>query len=183
MFENYTIESAPEKSKELLQKVFNKFNFIPNQDRVLAVSPAIYQAYNQSFDLFLGQSTLGLLKGQIVLMLISFENNSPYCMALHSWGMEMTKVPKEIIEALRNGEQIKEEKLEILRNFTVQLIKKKGHINDEELNTFLNAGYTKENVIEIIGGIATKTIANLTNIVAKTDIDESMTKYKWQLPK
>lgn len=57
MFENNTIETAPEKSKELLQKVFNKFNFIPNQDRVLTVSPSIYQIHNQSFDLFLGQST------------------------------------------------------------------------------------------------------------------------------
>ncbi len=65
-------------------------------------------------------------------MIISFENNSPYCMALHSWGMEITKVPKEIIQALRNGEEIKEEKIEILRNFTDRLIKKKGHINDIE---------------------------------------------------
>ena len=103
-------------------------------------------------------------------------------MALHSWGMEMTKVPKEIIDALRNGEQIKDEKLEILRNFTLQIIQKRGHINDKELVNFLNAGYTKQNVIEIIGGIAIKTIANFTNIVAKTDVDESMTKYKWKLP-
>jgi len=182
MFENYTIETAPENSKELLQKVFNKFNFIPNQDKILAVSPSIYQAYNQSFDLFLGQSSLGLLEGQIVLMTISFENNSPYCMALHSWGMEMTKVPKEIIDALRNGEQIKDEKLEILRNFTVQIIQKRGHIDENELSNFLNAGYTKQNVIEIIGGIATKTIANLTNIIAKTPLDDSMTKYKWKPP-
>lgn len=102
MFERYTIETAPENSKELLQNVFNKFGFVPNQDKILAVSPSIYQAYNQSFDLFLGKSTLELLEGQIVLMTISFENNSSYCMALHSWGMEMTKVPTDLYEWMHN---------------------------------------------------------------------------------
>lgn len=182
MFEQYTIETAPENSKELLKNVFNKFGFVPNQDKILAGSPSIYQAYNQSFDLFLGKSTLGLLEGQIVLMTISFENSSPYCMALHSWGMEMTKVPTEIINALRNGQQIKNEKLETLRNFTKQIILKKGHIETKELEDFLNAGFTQQNVIEIIGGIGSKTIANFANIIAKTPVDDSMKKYIWERP-
>lgn len=182
MFKQYTIETAPENSKKLLQNVFNKFGFVPNQDKILAVSPSIYQAYNQSFDLFLGKSTLGLVEGQIVLMTISFENNSPYCMALHSWGMEMTKVPTEIINAVRNGKQINNEKLEALRSLTKQLILKKGHVEPEEIADFLNAGFTQQNVIEIIGGIGSKTIANFTNIVAKTPLDESMKKYNWKRP-
>ncbi|MDI5950370.1 hypothetical protein QLS91_11615 [Flavobacterium sp. LB2P84] len=126
MFEQYSIETAPENSKDLLQNAFNKFGFVPNQDKILAVSPSIYQAYNQSFDLFLGKSTLGFLEGQIVLMTISFENNSPYCVALHSWGMEMTKVSTKIINALRNGQQINDQRLESLRNFTKQIINIKG---------------------------------------------------------
>ncbi len=44
----------------------------------------------------------------------------------------------------------------------------------------MNAGYNTQNVIEIIGGIATKTIANLTNKVAKTGLDEAMLKYMWK---
>jgi alkylhydroperoxidase family enzyme len=182
MFKQYTIETAPENSIELLQNVFSKFGFVPNQDKILAVSPSIYQSYNQSFDLFLGKSTLGLLEGQIVLMTISFENNSAYCMALHTWGMEMTKVPNEIISALRSGEKLKNEKLEILRNFTKQMILKKGHIEEIELTDFLNVGFTQQNAIEIIGGIGSKTIANFTNILAKTPLDDAMKMYIWEKP-
>lgn len=69
-FTEQTTDTAPEKSKELLKKVLDKFGFIPNQDRVLAIAFSIYQAYNQSFDLFVGKSTLGLLEGQIVMMTI-----------------------------------------------------------------------------------------------------------------
>lgn len=182
MFELYTIKTAPESSKEFLQNVFDKFGFVPNQDKILAIAPSIYQSYNQSFDLFLGKSTLGLLEGQIVLMATSFENNSPYCMALHSWGMEMTKVPTEIITALRSGQQIQDGKLETLRNFTKQIIIKKGHMEPKEVTDFLNAGFTQQNVIEIIGGIGSKTMANFTNIIAQTPLDESMKKYIWKRP-
>jgi alkylhydroperoxidase family enzyme len=178
-FTNQTPETAPEKSKELLKKVLDKFGFIPNQDKILAIAPSIYQSYNQSFDLFLGKSSLGLLEGQIVIMTASYENNSPYCIAVHTWGMEMTKVPKDIIEALRTGKPINDSRLETLRNFTKKLMTKRGHVDEKELNDFYNAGFTQENVIEIIGGLSTKMISNYTNVVAKTELDELMKPYEW----
>lgn len=179
-FIEHTTETAPEKSKELLKKVLDKFGFIPNQDKILAISPSIYQAYNESFDLFLGKSSLGLLEGQIVIMTVSYENNSPYCMAVHSWGMEMTKVPKDIIESLRNGNPIADPRLEILRNFTKKMISNKAHIDKKTLDDFFEAGFTQENIIEIIGGISAKTISNYVNIIAETEVDEIMKQYKWE---
>ena len=182
MFIQYTPDTAPEKSKELLKKVLDKFGFIPNQDTILAVAPSIYEAYNQSFDLFLGKSSLGLLEGQIVIMTTSYENNSPYCMAVHTWGMEMTNVPKDIIDSLRNGEPIKDSKLETLRNFTSELIINKGHVKENKLKNFIDAGYTQQNVVEIIGGISAKLISNYTNIIAKTPLDDVMQPYQWTHP-
>ncbi len=178
-FIKHTTETAPEKSKALLKKVLDKFGFIPNQDKILAISPSIYQAYNQSFDLFLGKSSLGLLEGQIVIMTASYENNSAYCMAVHSWGMEMTKVPRDVIESLRNGNPIADSRLEILRDFTKEIITNKGHIDEKTLSAFIKAGFTQENVIEVIGGISAKTISNYVNIIAKTKVDEIMEQYKW----
>lgn len=184
MFKEYILDDAQpsEESVALLKKVLDKFGFIPNQDKILAIAPAIYQAYNNSFDLFLGKSSLGLLEGQIVIMTSNFENNSPYCMAVHTWGMEMTNVPKEIIEALRNGAKINDTKLEALRNFTSELIRAKGNIGDDVLKTFIDSGYTMQNVIEIIGGLSAKLISNYINVLAKTPIDEIMKPYEWIHP-
>jgi uncharacterized peroxidase-related enzyme len=177
MFTKYTTENAPEKSKIMLQNVQEKFKFLPNQDRILAVAPNIYKAYNECFDQFLGKSSLGLVSGQVVLMTVSFYNNSPYCMAAHSWGMEMTGVPPLIIEALRNNTTIPDPKLETLRHFTLLLMENKGNVSEFEIQNFLDAGFTNQNIIEIIGGIATKTIANYTNVIAKTELDPIMQKY------
>jgi alkylhydroperoxidase family enzyme len=183
MTDTFSINNPPsEQSKEILEKVQNKFGFIPNQDKILAISPSIHKAYIQAFDLFLGSSTLGLLEGQIVIMTVSYENNSPYCMAVHSWGMEMTGVSREIINALREGKPINDKRLELLRIFTRELMVNKGNVTERKLQEFIHAGFTNQNVIEIIGGIATKLISNLTNIIAKTPLDEQMTQYKWTHP-
>jgi uncharacterized peroxidase-related enzyme len=178
-FTMQTPDTAPEKAKEQLKIVLDKFGFVPNQDRILAIAPSIYQAYNQSFDLFLGKSSLGLLEGQIVMMTTSYENNSPYCIAVHTWGMVMTKVPVDLIEALRTSKPINDARLEALRDFTKNLIAKRGHVDENELLKFSNAGYTQENVIEVIGGIAVKMISNFTNILAKTPLDDAMKPYEW----
>lgn len=184
MFQQYILDDtqSSDESTVLLKKVLDKFGFIPNQDKILAIAPAIYQAYNNSFDLFLGKSSLGLLEGQIVIMTSNYENNSPYCMAVHTWGMEMTNVPKDIIEALRNGTKINDAKLEALRNFATELIRNKGNVSDNTLKTFIDAGYTMQNVIEIIGGLSAKLISNYMNVIAKTPTDEIMKPYEWIHP-
>lgn len=184
MFKQYITDTTQvsEEAKELLKQVLDKFGFITNQDKILAIAPAIYQAYSKSFDLFLGKSSLGLLEGQIVIMTANYENNSPYCMAVHSWGMEMTKVPGAIIEALRNGTPINDARLEALRNFTALLMNKKGNVDNNIVKDFLDSGYTSQNIIEIIGGISTKLISNYTNIIAKTPLDEIMKHYEWVHP-
>lgn len=182
MFISHAPDTAPEKSKILLQKVLDKFGFIPNQDRILAVAPSIYEAYNQSFDLFLGKSSLGLLEGQIVIMTASYVNNSPYCMAVHTWGMIMTKVPQGVIDSLRDGNPINDSKLEALRSFTRDLLTNRGHIEESKLKAFFDAGYTQQNVVEVIGGLSAKLVSNYINILAKTELDDVMKPYQWIHP-
>ncbi|GAA4048172.1 carboxymuconolactone decarboxylase family protein [Hymenobacter glaciei] len=182
LFTYHTPDTAPEKSQEALQRVLNKFGIIPNQDKILAVAPSIYEAYNHSFDLFLGKSSLSLLEGQIVIMTASFENNSPYCMAVHTWGMEMTKVPQDVIDSLRNGEPIKDSKLEALRSFTKDLLVCHGHVDESAIAAFIDAGYTQQNIVEVIGGLSAKMISNYINILAKTELDEVMKPYQWTHP-
>lgn len=47
-------------------------------------------------------------------MTVSYEDNSPYCIAVHSWEMKIIKVPKDVIESLRNGKLIADSKLKTL---------------------------------------------------------------------
>jgi hypothetical protein len=47
---------------------------------------------------------------------------------------------------------------------------------------FLDAGYTQQQILEVILGLAHKVISNYTNHVAKTPVDAVFKKFAWKKP-
>jgi alkylhydroperoxidase family enzyme len=60
------------------------------------------------------------------------------------------------------------------------MVDKRGWPEDDEVKTFLDVGYTKEQILELIVGIAQKTISNYVNHIAQTPLDEAAKEYKWE---
>ena len=92
------------------------------------------------------------------------------------------EMPDEVIEALRNGTKLPDTKLQALHDFTKALLDKRGHIGDDKLNEFLNAGYTKRQALEVLTGLASKLISNFTNALTHTKVDDAMKPYAWEKP-
>ncbi|MGB6169912.1 MAG: hypothetical protein WBF52_20185 [Geitlerinemataceae cyanobacterium] len=88
----------------------------------------------------------------------------------------------EDIEALRQGRPLTDRKLQALRLFTQRMIVARGWVNDREIEEFLAAGYTQQQVLEVILGIAVKIIHNYTNHIAKTPLDKAFQPYIWCKP-
>jgi uncharacterized peroxidase-related enzyme len=178
-FEIHTIETAPENSKELLEGAQKQLGFIPNLYGIMAEAPAALNAYNsinQSFE----SSSLNSTEKQIVLLATSYVNKCHYCMAVHSTVAQMQKLDGNIIEALRTGEAIADSKLEALRNFTQSVVEKRGWIEEQDVEAFINAGYSKAQLLEIIVGVAQKTLSNYINHVVQTPLDEAFQPNKWE---
>jgi len=91
-------------------------------------------------------------------------------------------MPDDIIEALREGTDIPDAKLQALRVFTKEVIDKKGHVGDERLNTFLAAGYEKRHALEVIAGLAAKLISNFSNALANVEVDDVLKPMAWTHP-
>lgn len=85
----------------------------------------------------------------------------------------------ENIEALRNGTPLADIKLQALRHFTQQMVKARGWVEDSEIEAFLTAGYSKQQVLEVILGIAIKVMHNYTNHIAKTPLDKQFEPNIW----
>jgi uncharacterized peroxidase-related enzyme len=178
-FEIHTIETAPENSKELLEGAQKQLGFIPNLYGIMAEAPAALKAYNglsQNFD----TSSFNTTEKQIVLLATSYVNKCHYCMAVHSTVAQMQKLDGNIIEALRTGEAIADSKLEALRNFTQSVVEKRGWIEEQDVEAFINAGYSKAQLLEIIVGVAQKTLSNYINHVVQTPLDEAFQPNKWE---
>lgn len=103
-------------------------------------------------------------------------------MAAHSGLAKMVRMAPEDIEALRQGQPLKDQKLQALRLFTQRMIQARGWVNDQEIEEFLAAGYTKQQILEVILGIAVKIIHNYTNHIAKTPLDKAFQPYVWSKP-
>ena len=182
MFPYHTPDTAPAASKTLLEQSQKTLGMVPNLHKILAEAPATYEAYNTTFGLFMKATSLSPLEQQVVFMTANFENNCHYCVPGHTWMMHSAKMPNDVIEALREGTEIPDIKLQALHSFTKDLLDKRGHVGDKKLEAFLNAGYSKQQALEILTGLAAKLISNFTNALAHTEPDTAFKRYAWTHP-
>ena len=181
-FKLHTIETAPEGSKKLLGEVKNQMEFIPNLYAVMAESPQVIKAYAEMGKIF-GQTSFSQVEKNLIWLAVSHTNSCHYCTAIHSMVAKMYGVSENIIEALRTNMPISDLKLQALREFTVNMVDKRGWATEQEVNDFLSAGYTRAQILELTVGIAQKTISNYVNHVAGTPLDEAVKPFAWQIEK
>ena len=148
-FKIYDISNSPSDSRVDLEKIKLNHGNIPNVYGVMAESPWLLKGHVALKDLF-EKTSLNKQERKIVLLTISRENESTYCTAVYSGTAEKHNVPAEVIEAVRAGKQLKDKKLEALRSFTVEVVNEHGQVDESDIKSFLDAGYTRANILEIV---------------------------------
>src|SRR3546814_3120270 len=68
-------------------------------------------------------------------------------MAGHSMRASLVKMDAATIAALRKDRDIADPRLAALAAFTRQMVRERGHVSDAEIEGFLAAGYTPQNVL------------------------------------
>lgn len=131
---------------------------------------------------FFQKTSLNQIEQQVVLMTVNYENNCHYCMAGHSTLAKMVKMDDATIQALRDGKAIADPKLQALREFTRKIVTERGFVSDEVIESFLNAGYSKANVFDVITGVGLKVMSNYTNHITHTPLDDFMKANAWVHP-
>ncbi len=178
-FKIHTIESAPAESKEVLEGAVKSFGMVPNLLGVLAEAPQALSAYTALTDL-VSQSSFSTVEINVMWLEINVLNECHYCVPAHTAIAKGAKVPDDMIEALRTGAVLQDTKLEELRRFTRKVVFGRGHVSDEDLDSFLGAGYTRQNILEVVLCVAHKTISNYTNHIADTPVDKAFQPFVWQ---
>ena len=178
-FPSHDLDTAPEDSKPLLEKSQKAFGRLPGLHKVLAESPQAYEAYQALHKLFT-ETDFDADELTVVWQAINVEHACHYCVPAHTGIAKMMKVSDEITEALRNETPLPTAKLEALRTFTIQMVRERGNATDAQMESFFAAGYGHRAVLDVILGIAQKTMSNYVNHVAVTPVDEVFHPLKWQ---
>jgi AhpD family alkylhydroperoxidase len=167
MFPAHTIETAPDDVRPALQAIQQKMGFIPSMLAKFAEAPPLLMGY-QALAPFFDKTSLDPSELLVVYLVASHRHNCDFCMSAHSWGARRQGIDEETIAALREGRPLSKPKLEALRTFVAAMLEKRGAVSDEEKQAFFDAGYTPRQALEVILGLALKTMTNYTNALART---------------
>lgn len=173
-----TLETAAPETRPLLEGPAKHLDFVPNLLLGLSNSPPTLAAYA---DLGRQFAKVGLsgVEMQTVLADASVENTCAYCVAAHSTFAINAKIDPQVLKALREGRETPDAKLNALAAFVRTLIRTKGSVSAADLDRFVSAGYSREQALGVLIGLAMKTIANLGNRLMRTPLDPQFVAQRW----
>ena len=177
-FKLHDTSTAPAEAKSILEQSQKNMGMIPNLHAVLAEAPQTLKAYGTLHELFTN-SSLNNDELTVVWQTINVENECGYCVPAHTAIAKQMGVSEAISQALRDETPLPDAKLEALRTFTRQVMDKRGNVDKADLDAFFEAGYGNQQVMEVILGLAQKTISNYVNHIAETPLDEPFKPMAW----
>ena len=180
-FTLHDTNTAPGASADILSNVQNNWGFVPNLHRILAASPAALEAYSVLWGIS-EKTSFSDIERNVAYLSIIFENECEYCMAGHTNLSKMAGVDPDLIQAIRDGRELKVEKLEALRKFAALVTRNRGLVSPQQVQTFKDAGFSNQAVLDLLVLAATKLISNYTNHIASTPLDAFMKGAEWQAP-
>lgn len=173
LYARLTVATAPEASRPMLEKVQQSLGFIPNLVATFANNPTVLEGYlalGAAFE----KGSFTPMERQIILLAASAENNCNYCAAAHSQiAKSLLHTPTEVIAAVHDNTAVPDAKLNALVSLVRELVRERGYAKERTIQKFLAAGYKKEQVMELLVGIALKTISNYLDHISPTPLDHA----------
>jgi len=177
-FTLHTQESAPIASKELLDGSIKSFGMIPNLHAVMAESPNVLKAYKLLHDLF-QDTSFNNEELTVIWQTINVEHECLYCVPAHTGIAKMMNIDDAIIDALREGKELPDKKLQVLHETTLALVRDRGLPDKAVITAFYQAGYENQQLLEIVLGISQKVMSNYINHLAETPVDKAFEAFSW----
>ena len=81
------------------------------------------------------------------------------------------KVDAETVNAIREGKTLADSKLNALVNFTKEVVSERGYVSENTKSEFLKNGFTEVQMMEVIIGVAHKTVSNYIDHLNPVEID------------
>lgn len=177
-FQIHDEATAPAASKTLLANSKKAYGMIPGLHAVMAEAPGLLEGYQLVHQLFMNTS-FDKDELTVIWQSINVEHDCHYCVPAHTGIAKDMKVDDAITEALRNETPLPNGRLEALRSFTLSVVRKRGKVDERAVQDFLDAGFTRRQVLEVVLGVAQKVMSNYTNHLAETPVDAMFQPFEW----
>ena len=161
-FTFYTPDNSDGHAKELLEGIRKAYGFIPNLFAYMAEAPTTLEAYLALNDL-VAKTSLTPAQQQIALLAVSVENECGFCTVAHRAMGKLKGADLQTLEALATRSGITDDKDRALATFAQTVVRRRGRPGNEDIQTFLDMGFTKQQILEVILIVSIKTLSNYIN--------------------
>ena len=164
-----TREEAHAETHPTLDAVGKRLGFIPNVHRLLSISPNALAGWAALSDSL--KQTLDARTREGIALAVSEVNECDYCLAAHSYvASTFAKSSPEELAMNKRGTSENPKRAAAI-GFAKELIEKRGHVSGERLQHVRDAGYSDQQILEIIALSVQFLFTNFINNVANTSID------------
>jgi alkylhydroperoxidase family enzyme len=177
----HTIESAPAQSKPVLRQLQQTFGLIPNMAGAMAASPVLINGFIGLFER-VHASSLTEPQIQTLLLTNAVTNASEWPVAFHTALALKEGVHPADVDAIRQGSEPAEPKLAALSALARTLIEKRGRVGVQDQRRFFDAGFSAEQILEVIALVAASTITNYTGSVTHPALEAQFEEFVWHGP-
>ncbi len=155
--------------KALLDSIQAAFGATPAMFRAVAHSPAALKSMWGSFGA-LGGGAIAPKLGEQIAVAVADRNACEYCLAAHTALGRKAGASAEEMRAAQAGESA-DAKTQAALRFALKLVEERGRIGDAELQALRGAGFSDEEVVEIVAHVALNLFTNYVNLAFAVPVD------------
>lgn len=145
-----------------------QLGFVPNLYATLAHSNNALGTY---LALQSAKSSLNAKAREVVNLVVSQVNDCVYCLAAHTALGKLNGFSEAQILEIRAGSLAADVKLDALARLTRSIAVNRGQADEALVDAFFGAGWTAENLVDVIVTIGDKMITNYLHAVTKVPVD------------
>ena len=180
-FPIHTLESAPDRSKPLLEALRQNVGMVPNLAAGMASSPELLEGFLTLRRIY-ANGTFTAAEIQMLSLVAAYENDCGWCVAFHTAMARSEGVALEHIDALRAGGDPDDDYLGPLCEFARAMVRGRGAVSLETLNRFVHAGVSPQQALEVVLGMAFSLMANYAGHLVNPTLDAPLEAHGWHRP-
>jgi len=168
---NQPIAESTGHAAQLYSGIKVAIGIVPNAYNNIGSNSPIALETLLNIDAVLKSGTLGAKEGEVVKLVVSQSAECDYCLAAHTFISKKMGLSKEDILAIRRGSPSSDSRMDVLADFTRELITTNGTVQNSAVEKVKAAGFTDTQIVEIVLAITSITFTNLFNRINDTVLD------------
>ncbi len=163
-----TRDSVSPANQAIFDQLHQGLGFVPNLYATFAYSETALATY---LALQNAKSSLSAKEREVVNLATSQANGCEYCLAAHTALGQMVGFSAVQVIEIRKAEVTFDGKLDSLAKLVKNIVVSRGHPDQNVLQAFFDAGFTKGNLVDVMVVIGDKTTSNYLHGTTLVPVD------------